>query len=203
MSKKNLLAAGKEAVMADKANLDRNTLAEKYGFANSGAFHDALVSLGWFGKIPPSRQPSYSGYTAKTESVKPAIDKSDTTRKSPTKGALSLRIESWLDDQDNHSEDKWTPETVEPFILNDSVAWNRKISQCGPEEIQAFEIWLGAPCTMSRRAEKAAAVAKAAAVILKPKCIATLRKAQAIALEFDAELAVSIQQLILKCVVSD
>ena len=56
---------------------------------------------------------------------------------------------------------------------------------------------------MSRRAEKAAAVAKAAAVILKPKCIATLRKAQEIALEFDAELAASIQQLILKCVLSD
>lgn len=197
------MAAGKEAVMADKANLDRNTLAEKYGFANSGAFHNALVSLGWFGKVPPSRKPGYGGYTAKIESVKSAISKPDTARKSPTKGALSLRIESWLDDQDDHPEDKWTPETVEPFILNDSVAWNRKISQCGHEEIQAFETWLGAPCTISRRAEKAAAAAKEAAMILKPKCIATLRKAQATALEFDAELAASIQQLILKCVLSD
>lgn len=68
-----------------------------------------------------------------------------------TKGFLSLRIESWLDDQLDRPEGGWTSETIEPFIVADTPAWNRKTGQCGEDELKAFEAWLGTPCTVNRR----------------------------------------------------
>lgn len=76
---------------------------------------------------------------------------SATPRPRKAKGCLSGRVEGWLDDQADPPEGGWSPESVEPFIVADSAAWNRKVGQCSDEELEAFEAWLGTPCTVNRR----------------------------------------------------
>lgn len=104
---------------------------------------------------------------------------------------------------------------VEMVVCLDSVRWNRLIRRSQTEEIAMLVNFLGGKeCTITRRSEqqryetavartKAEAVAIKAAATLKPKCIATLRKAHEIASEFDARLAADIHRLILECVLND
>ncbi len=200
--KGRLLAEGRDAVMAYLANHTQTEAAVQYGFlrsdgsGNGGALSNALLALGWRESSGLNRARGAAKAVKIVGCLPRRLDK------------VVLRTAGRIFDTEDPAweEPSWWDFRVARSEmadgLGDATAWMEMLVRRlkGDEMIQ-FENWIAS--NEAADAAAAQAAAKAATATLKPKCIATLRKAQAIALEFDAELAASIQQLILKCVLSD
>ena len=192
-----LLAAGQKAVLEYLETHTQAQAAKKWGFlkadgtGNGGSFGNCIADMGWI--IRPGNLRS-----AKSENgdLKPA-------KRVKIQGYIPLKTSNWVIkvlglDSDEIDEVTW--EMFKQARDSDAEYWRfhqTKLKGAEPEE-------LGKWITSNEAAEVAeAAAAKAAAETLKPKFIATLRKAHEMALEFDSELAASIHELLLKCVLND
>ena len=178
-----LIKLGKEEVLRIIGNRTLSDSCTEFGFANSGSFTRALDEVGF--RIVKSRDQRQSSESPRIRRVKGFL---------PAKtGAWVCRIVG-LD-----------PEEIEPGWSEfkqareiDPVAYRIHCdNRLKDQELELLKAWIES----NEAAESAAA--KAVAATLKPKFIATLRKAHEMALEFDSELAASIHELLLKCVLND
>ncbi len=141
-SQASLLASQGKDWFESASNSNVQSLCNCNAGRASNVIDDVERATGWVNNRSRSKSHNDDG----KETARPRLRK--------PKGFLSLRIESWLDDQLDRPDGGWTPETIEPFIVADTSAWNRKIGQCGAEELAAFEAWLGAAATLNRRNEQ-------------------------------------------------